>query len=266
MIEPLPNPVVTASELRELTERTAARPTRRERRTQRKLEQRQAIEARKQAERARADAAKAAKAQAKAAKKASRRGETPPAPAIRPEDIELPEAPAKLGWRERKELKLLDTIGAVEGEEVALLLDGRSRVRAATLIVTTYRVAIVSRGARRRTIGWIPLEEIERVRRVWRGAETLHVEGSFERLSFQAAAAGALKQASRTVKAAVKEGRASGTARHHADVIQAWCERTAEVWESDANRIRLWIRKHPASTLAALSSLVPAAYLLSSRL
>ena len=268
--QPHPDPVETASVLREMSENGAIVRSRRQRRRQRKEEHKAAVKAREDAERARKEAEKLAKKRAKKRAKLARKSKGDVAadeePLPDPASIELPDVPRKPGRKERKALKLLDAIGAVEGEEALQIHEGRSRLRAATLVITTYRIAVIGRGARRRVLGWIPLEEIERIKRVWRGAATLHIEGSFERMSFQFAASGALTTTTEAVRTAVKEARASGTARHSADVIQAWCERTSEVWESGANRFRLRIRKHPAATLVALASLVPAAYLLSSRL
>lgn len=252
-VEPLPTSVGAAQELRDAV---AAPGTARPR-----VSRRQRRAARKEAARAARDAERQAKARAKAARKAGKREAKPAETAPVPPEKEIDDdVPRKLTRRERRVERLLDVIGAVEGEETTLILEGRSRLRSATLLVTQYRVSLLTRGANKRVIAWIPLEEIERIRRVWRGAPTAHIEGSFERLSFQAGTSAKLEEAIALIRREVREARAPGARRHHAEVIQLWCEHTSDVWESDTGRLRLWIRKHPIFTLAWLGSLVPIAY------
>lgn len=147
-----------------------------------------------------------------------------------------------------------------DGERVSLSLEGWSRLRRATLVVTNYRVALVTRFPVRQ-VRWIPLEDVESVRRRWHGTYSLTITGSIEVLTLQKARREVLASFGELLESEVREARAPGGRRHHPDIVQEWCDRSSEVWDSFVARLRLWIRQHPAVVLGTLSTVAVLAYL-----
>jgi hypothetical protein len=149
------------------------------------------------------------------------------------------------------------------GERVGLSIEGWSRFRRATLVVTNYRVALVTRMSRQ--VRWIPLEEVAGVHRRWRGAHSLVVVSPIEVLTLQKAKREMLASFEELLSSEVSEARRPGAVeRHHGDITQEWAERSTEIWDSQIKRLRLWIRRHPAVTLGTLTVCVAAAFLLTS--
>jgi hypothetical protein len=124
---------------------------------------------------------------------------------------------------------------------------GRSRLLPATLIVTTYRVALVRLGRTR----WIPLEEVRSAAPAGRG---LTIEASIEQFRFRAKAAD-LDDAVNALQASLREARRSNSRRHDAAITQEWCDR-CEIWDSHTGRIRLWLNRHPVLIVALVAALV----------
>jgi hypothetical protein len=150
-----------------------------------------------------------------------------------------------------------------EGESVSLSLDGWARFQRAAVVVTRYRVVLISRWLKR--VHWIPLEEVTRASLRWRGSWVLNVEGSVETITFQKHHRGMLASFHQMLHAEVREARLPGGRRHHPDVIQDWCDRSTRMWDSHVGRIRLWIHRHPVISLGFVALLVPAAYFLTPR-
>jgi hypothetical protein len=144
-------------------------------------------------------------------------------------------------------------------------MEGWSRFRRATLVVTSYRVALITRvppGAR-----WIPLEEVVDVRRHWRGVHSLVVASPIEVLTLQKRRRQMLASFQELLEAEVREARRPGSVgRHHPDITQEYMDRATEVWDSRVRRVRLWIRRHPVATIVALLACLGASVALSSAL
>lgn len=184
--------------------------------------------------------------------KRARKAEKDPKPARAPKE--------KLSRKERRLRGQTSALDMREGETLTRSLDGRSRLRRATLLLTNYRVAVVSRSRRRRIVRWIPLEEVSQIDTAWRGAPTVMIEASIESLSFNNRSGAMLAETVEALEKEVREAHGSGARRHHPEITQEWCDRTGEVWDSNAGRLRLWIRRHPVFTLTWLASIVPIAY------
>ncbi len=148
------------------------------------------------------------------------------------------------------------------GERVSLSISGWSRFRRATLVVTNYRVALITRMIGQ--VRWIPLEEVEGVHHRWFGAHSLVVTSPIEVLTLQKAKHQALGSFEQILESEVAEARKPGaTERHHGDITQEWCDRATEIWDSGFGRARLWVRRHPGIMFGTLALVAVAAYALS---
>jgi hypothetical protein len=158
----------------------------------------------------------------------------------------------------RKYRHLTDGITLHEGETITLTMGGWSRGRPAVLVVTRYRVALITKLPN--SLHWIPLEEVSQMSLHWRGGWTLEIEGSVEFLSLHKRKKQTLIALKELLASEVAESRAPGGRRHHPEVTQDWCDRSIEMWETHAGQIRLFIRRHPALVVATLAIWVPVAY------
>jgi hypothetical protein len=158
----------------------------------------------------------------------------------------------------RKYTRLTDGLTLHDGETITLTMGGWSRGRPAVLVVTRYRVALITKMPR--SLHWIPLEEVSQMRLRWRGGWTLEVEGSVEFLSLHKRSKQTLISVKELLASEVAESRAPGGRRHHPEVTQDWCDRSIEMWETHAGQIRLFIRRHPLLVVATLAIWVPVAY------
>jgi len=141
-------------------------------------------------------------------------------------------------------------------------IEGWSRFRRATLVVTNYRVALVTQIPPQ--VRWIPLEEVSSVTRRWQGAYSIVVAAPTEVLTLQKSKRQMLASFQELLESEVKHARSPGSERHHADITQEWCDRATQVWDSRYHRLRFWIRRRPAVTIAVMIVLVVGAYFLSS--
>lgn len=148
-----------------------------------------------------------------------------------------------------------------EGERVSLSIEGWSRFRRATLVVTNYRVALITRVPP--VVRWIPLEEVSSIARRWHGAHSLVIAASAEVLTLQKSKKEMLASFQELLESEVTESRRHGSSRHHGDITQEWCELTTQVWDSHHYRLRLWVRRHPILTVVTMISSVVGAYFLS---
>ncbi len=149
-----------------------------------------------------------------------------------------------------------------DGERVSLSIEGWSRFRRATMVVTNYRVALITQLPPQ--VRWIPLEEVNGVHHRWRGSQSLVVTSTIEILTLQKSKKEMLASFEQILESEVAEARRPGaTQRHHGDITQEWAERSTEIWDSHLRRLRLWIRRHPAITLGSLTVCVIAAFMLS---
>jgi hypothetical protein len=148
------------------------------------------------------------------------------------------------------------------GERVSLSISGWSRFRRATLVVTNYRVALITRMLGQ--VRWIPLEEVEDVHHRWFLAHSLVVTSPIEVLTLQKAKHQVLASFEQLLSSEVAEARRPGaTERHHGDITQEWCDRSTEIWDSSFGRLRLWLRKHPTIAFCLIGLLGIAAFILS---
>ena len=170
-------------------------------------------------------------------------------------------ASAKLSRRELALQRTGKALGLVEGESIIYELRGRTAMGRAQLVITTYRVAIVGRNI----VRWIPLEEVADITTAWRGAPTVFISATIEHLRFKHRSARTLGHLIERLQLEVKAARVPGSLRHNAELIQQWCDRTGEVWDSNTGRFRLFIRRHPVFVVSWLSSIVPVAYLAAQR-
>jgi len=145
---------------------------------------------------------------------------------------------------------------------VSLSIEGWSRFRRATLVVTNYRVALITRVPPQ--VRWIPLEEVATVSRRWHGAYSIVVTAPTEVVTLQKAKRQIIASFQELLESEVKEARRGGIQRHHPDITQEWCERATQVWDSRFQRIRLWIRRRPAVTVIGLVMIAAASFLLTS--
>ncbi|MGZ4127497.1 MAG: hypothetical protein ACXVEX_05065 [Actinomycetota bacterium] len=208
---------------------------------------REAAKSQKEGER---DAKKAAAAAAKAARKTAKRRQAG----------DEQSKPVRRTRLDRRYDRQTGAFGLLDGETVTIMADGRSGFRRMTMFVTRYRVAIVSRRRRRPIVRWIPLEEGTTIETAWRGAPTLVVNAPIEVIPFKQRARSSIEQLFQLVQSEVREARSGGARRHSADLMQDWTDRTNELLDSSAGKLRLWIRRHPAFTLLWLASIVPVAY------
>jgi hypothetical protein len=151
-----------------------------------------------------------------------------------------------------------------DGERVSLSIEGWSRLRRATLVVTNYRVALITQLPP--LVKWIPLEEVSTISHRWHGAHSIVVGAPTEVLTLQKAKRQMLASFEQLLESEVAEARRGGYQRHHADITQEWCDRATQVWDSRFHRFRLWIRRHPTVTVVTGLILVAAAYVLSTSL
>ena len=150
-----------------------------------------------------------------------------------------------------------------DGEKVSLSIEGWSRFRRATLVVTNYRVALITRMPPQ--VRWIPLEEVATISRRWRGAHSILVAAPTEVFTMQKAKGQMLASFQELLESEVKEARRPGTMqRHHADITQEWCDRSTQIWDSSFHRIRLWIRRRPVVTFFGVIALGIGAFYLTS--
>jgi hypothetical protein len=170
--------------------------------------------------------------------------------------------PARKSRLDKRYDRQIAALGLLEGESVTIMADGRSGLRRASMFITRFRVAIVSRSRRRQSVRWIPLEEVTTIETAWRGAPTMIVNAAIEVLPFKQRARSTMKQLTSLVTSEVREARAGGARRHSADLMQEWTDRTNDMLDSGAGKFRLWIRRHPWFTLLWLASLIPVAYLI----
>lgn len=218
----------------ERREKLARQEAERAREEQRKEEERRALELKKEEERRRKEDANEARKREKKHRRHSKRVN-----------------------RRAAELDLRD------GERVSLSIEGWSRFRRATLVVTNYRVALITRMPPQ--VRWIPLEEVSDVHHRWFGAHSLRIVSPIEVMTLQKSKRQMLASFEELLESEVAEARRPGaTERHHGDITQEWAERSTEIWDSHLKRLRLWIRRHPAVTVVTLMVCVVGAFVLSS--
>ena len=218
----------------ERREKLARQEAERVREEQRKEEERRAAELKKEEERRRKEDAKEARKREKKHRRHSKRVN-----------------------RRAAELDLRN------GERVSLSIEGWSRFRRATLVVTNYRVALITRMPPQ--VRWIPLEEVSDVHHRWFGAHSLRIVSPIEVMTLQKSKRQMLASFEELLESEVAEARRPGALeRHHGDITQEWAERSTEIWDSHLKRLRLWIRRHPAITLLTLTVCAVGAFLLSS--
>lgn len=143
------------------------------------------------------------------------------------------------------------TLELQPGEAVLGELKGWSRLRRSTLIVTNFRVALLKYP---RQLTWIPLEHVEAVTVRLRG-KALRFESTIEMLNIESRnrenIAEIRELAERFIAAAKRPG-----ARYDATLVQEWCDRSSEMWDSHTGRVRLWIRRHPIAALGLAGTMV----------
>ena len=149
-----------------------------------------------------------------------------------------------------------------DGERVSLSIEGWSRFRRATLVVTNYRVALITQVPPQ--VKWIPLEEVATVSRRWRGAHSVVVSAPTEVLTLQKSKRDMLASFQELLESEVREARRPGSQRHHPDITQEWCDMATQIWDSRFHRVRLWIRRRPAATIVGLTVIGVAGFTLSS--
>jgi hypothetical protein len=147
-----------------------------------------------------------------------------------------------------------------DGERVSLSIEGWSRFRRATLVVTNYRVALITRVPPQ--VRWIPLEEVSTITRRWHGAYSLMIAASTEVLTLQKAKAQILASFQELLESEVNESRRHGSSRHSADITEEWMNHAGQVWDSRFHRIRLWVRRRPIVAVGATIVCVAAALVL----
>jgi hypothetical protein len=148
------------------------------------------------------------------------------------------------------------------GERVSLSIEGWSRFRRATLVVTNYRVALITRMPPQ--VRWIPLEEVSDVHHRWFGTHSLRIVSTIEVMTLQKSKRQMLASFEELLESEVAEARRPGaTERHHGDITQEWAERSTEIWDSHFRRLRLWIRRHPVVTVGTLVACAVGAFFLS---
>jgi hypothetical protein len=205
------------------------------------------------------------------------------APKVKPQQVDAKPAKVEESRKERKEKhkdarkrerkhrrhskrvnRRAASLDLKDGERVSLSIEGWSRLRRATLVVTNYRVALITRMPPQ--VRWIPLEEVSTVGHRWHGAHSIVVAAPTEVITLQKAKRQMITSFQQLLENEVAEARRGGDQRHHADITQEWCDRATQVWDSRFHRFRLWIRRHPTVTVVTGIILVFGAYLLSSTL
>ena len=196
-----------------------------------------------------------------------RKMKTPKAPAAAPKPKK--EGRKDAAKRERKHrrhskrvTRRAASLDLKDGERVSLSIEGWSRFRRATLVVTNFRVALITRVPPQ--VRWIPLEEVATVSRRWRGAHSIVVGAPTEVLTLQKSKRDMLASFQELLESEVREARCVGSLRHHPDITQEWCDRATQIWDSRVHRIRLWIRRHPVATIVGLTAIGVAGFTLSS--
>jgi hypothetical protein len=150
-----------------------------------------------------------------------------------------------------------------DGERVSLSIEGWSRLRRATLVVTNYRVALITRVPP--AVRWIPLEEVSLVTRRWQGAWSVVVAAPTEVLTLQKSKGQMLASFKELLDSEVKEARSGGNSqRHHADITQEWCDSATQIWDSRFHRLRLWVRRHPVVTFGVFLACTVGTFMLMS--
>ena len=165
---------------------------------------------------------------------------------------------AKPTRKQRKLEKLLNRLGMRPGETLTAKLDGSLGVRTASLLLTNYRVAVVPHKASG-TARWIPLEEVGKITG-GRGNSHVAIDATVEVLRFGARRVGKLGELVELLRAEVKEARQGR--RHSGELIQVWCDMTADIWDSTGGRFRLWVLRHPKVKLVVLVPFAPLVYVL----
>jgi len=190
-----------------------------------------------------------------------------PAPAPKPEKSK--ERRKEAEKRERKHrrhskriTRRAASLDLKDGERVSLSIEGWSRFRRATLVVTNYRVALIARVSPR--IRWIPLEEVSTVSRRWRGTWSVLLAAPTEVLTLQKSKGQMLASFQELLDSEVREARTAGSQRHHPDITQEWCDRATMVWDSRLQRILLWVRRRPVLSLVFLVVCAAGAFYLTS--
>ncbi len=170
-----------------------------------------------------------------------------------------PNRKAKHTRKQRKLQKMLDRLGMVPGETLTAKLDGSVGVRTASLLLTNYRIAVVPHKASG-TARWIPLEEVGKITG-GRGNSHVAIDATVEVLRFGARRVGKLVELVELLRAEVKEARQGG--RHSGELIQVWCDMTADIWDSTGGRFRLWVLRHPKVKLAVVVPFAPLGFVIS---
>lgn len=258
-----PAPAAPAAAVEAPAKPAPPKPTRSERRA--------AEEAKKEAERARRQQAEEVKKEAERARAEQRKeAERRKAEQEKAETLKRTEAAKEQKKREKKHRRhskrvnrRAATLDLREGERVSLSIVGWSRFRRATLVVTNFRVALITQIPPQ--VRWIPLEEVDDVHHGWRGAHSLRITSSIEIMTLQKRKRQMLESFEQLLSSEVAEARRPGsTEHHHGDITQEWAERSTEIWDSRFHRLRLWIRRHPAVTLGTLVLCTVAAFVLTS--
>lgn len=142
-----------------------------------------------------------------------------------------------------------DVVDLRDGETVSRSLRGRVHLRRATLVLSAYTVALATRGGRRQR--WIPLEEVEQIELM---QDRLTIDACIEHLAFRYDDVAALTSFRDILEHEVTEARMPGGRRHHPDVMEDWCQRSIEVWESKTGRLRLWASRYPGRAAGILAA------------
>jgi len=119
-----------------------------------------------------------------------------------------------------------ESFDLIGDETIRFSEEGRSGMRKARLVITWYRVALVTGNK----VRWMPLEEVQRVR--MSDTATVEVDSGTEQLRF-APSNGTTPEALHSMIAQEVAGaRVSNSPRHHPDILQEWCEQSSERYKS----------------------------------
>ena len=125
--------------------------------------------------------------------------------------------------------------------------------------MTNYRVAVVPHGGRKAP-RWIPLEEVSSIL-CKAGSSNLKIDASVEVLRFGSRRAAKLHDIVEIIRSNVREARSGRSGGgHNATLVQMWCDRTSEIWDSPFGRARLWFDHHPRARWLALTPIAPIVY------
>ena len=175
--------------------------------------------------------------------------------------VETPAAGSRKDRRSTRRLaRRARRLGLVEDEEITLSVEGDSRYRRSTLLITSFRVAVVPHGRRGR-VRWIPLEEITDIK-VKRSKIIVHAP--VEVLRFTAHLKRLIQGPAEILRGEVRVARRG--MRRSSEVVQLWCDMTSDIWDSNAGQLRLFLRRHPVPVVGVLAPIVPVAYLISRQL